>query len=99
MAEMAKESGWASSMEPVTLALRAREEVWSQMPWWWRPLKRQVFMSLVEAYVRTVLVAFHQGAIEGWPPQPDGTPTVDMALQPRRRVVRRRRIVVRQPSH
>jgi len=84
--------GWTAALnDPVGAALRAREDVWARMPWWWR-LRRVKFMQAVEVYVQAVLRAYARDAIQGWPPGPDGTPTVDTGLLPRyrRRVIQPR---------
>jgi hypothetical protein len=77
--------GWKASLtDPIGAALRAREDVWAGIPWWWRRLHKLLLKNAVEVYVQAVLRAYVKGAIKGWPPGPDGTPTVDMALRPRR---------------
>ena len=87
MAEEPPPTGvWAAALaDPVTVALRAREDVWARVPWWWRRLRRVLFKQSVEVYVQTVLRAYARGAIEGWPPDPDGTPTIDASLAARQR--------------
>lgn len=91
-------AGWESSLEdPVALALLARAEVWARIPWWWRRLRRLTLMHAIEVYTQAVLRAYHRGAIEGWPPNADGTPTVDATLQPRRRRAVRARTTGRPP--
>jgi len=87
-----KTTPWTAALnDSVGAALRAREDVWARMPWWWR-LRKVTFMQAVEVYVQKVLRAYARGAIEGWPPGPDGTPTVDTGLLPRyrRRVIQPR---------
>jgi hypothetical protein len=87
---------WAQGLsDPVAVARTARQEVIDRIPWWWRALRRATFLQAVEVYVRAVLIAYHRGEIEGWPPGLDGAPTMDMALQPRRRRRTRARSVER----
>jgi hypothetical protein len=95
-----EKAGWSATLnDPVGVALRAREEVWARMPWWWR-LRKVTFMQAVEVYVQKVLRAYAHGAIEGWPPGPDGQPTMDTGLLPRyrRRVIQPRLRVPDRPA-
>lgn len=89
-------ANWTAALaDPVRIALEAREEVYRRVPrgWWPWSIKRLLTLHAVEVYVRTVLLAYARGSIEGWPPGPEGQPTVDFGLKPRRRRTSRRRPV------
>ena len=92
MAEEESHPWTAALHDPVATALRAREDVWNRFPWWMRKLARIKLKQAIEVYVQAVLRAYARGSIQGWPPAPDGTPTVDTGLLPRyrRRIIQPR---------